>query len=195
MASMVITTPSTAATIPRPGSESATELKALGLLPSAALHVDIEIHQQVQLMRCGGPDDQHAQRIANEIAGGRVAQELGVAGEDGALSGIFDIRFEGHDAAAALRADENLVEHPQVAKKGCAAVDGRPESPDDPTAHLADDRPRIGHQNDSRGGAHDDQHLRRLHQDVKVAPLQEEAAQDGSEYQHHSGKSKHSMSL
>ena len=78
-------------------------------MPATPLHLDVEIHQLIELMRCRRPDDRHAPRVADEVAGGTVPQKLRMVGEDAAALRVIDIVFELHDAARALRVNEDLI--------------------------------------------------------------------------------------
>ena len=63
---MVTTTPSTAATIPSPGNESAIVLKAATGNRPLMMDVHVEFHHLVDIERIHRPGGSHAQRIAHK---------------------------------------------------------------------------------------------------------------------------------
>src|ERR1039458_5943453 len=126
-------------------------------------------------MRSGGADDQHAERVADELAGFAVVEELRVAGEDVTLLRSVDVVFEGGDAGA-LHEDEDLVEHAQVAQEGLAAVLWSAEGVAGAGYHFADQIGAVGDEDGAGRGADHDQQLRGLEEDPRVPMLEQVAA-------------------
>lgn len=124
--------------------------------PAAALHVDIELQQTIQLARRGGADDQHAQRIANEVAGLGVFEQVGIAGEDLTRLGLFHVDFE-HAGSGALHQAEDLVQHAEVAQVEAGVEGGRAKNGRHTVSHFAHDARGIGDHGDAEGSTAYDQ--------------------------------------
>ncbi len=110
---IVITTPSTAATIPRPGSESATVPSApTDCSDSCCVHLDIGFHHLVDVEGLDAAHQRHAHGVADEVAGQLILGGLGKGGEELALLGLFNVVLY---RVRALAADfvEHLVQHLQ----------------------------------------------------------------------------------
>ena len=145
-------------------------------LPASALHLDVEIHQLVEIRGRGHADHQHAQRIADEIPGGRILQKIRMIGEDAAAARVFHILLEFQDAGA-LNKTENLIQHAHVAQELLRGARRRAERRQAAAPHFAHHRRRVGHHHNSGGGASHNQQLSRLKQDVKV-PVFEQISAD-----------------
>jgi hypothetical protein len=108
---MVMTTPSTAATIPNPGSASATVFKGADRL-RRLLMVDfhVQFHHLIQVEGRHAPADGHPQRIANEVDCMVIGQKSGIFFKYRALCRFFDVLFQ-FDHAALPRHHEQVVQH------------------------------------------------------------------------------------
>src|ERR1035441_9847586 len=145
-------------------------------LAASALHFDIEFHQLVEIRGRGQTDHQHAQRIADEVAGGQVFQKFRMIGKDAALGGVFHVIFEFHDAGALDKA-KDLVEHAHVAQEHARGTGGGAEGRHATAEHSQHHRGRVGHHDNSGGGAAYDQQLRGLKEDVKIPAFEQISAE------------------
>ncbi len=94
----MITTPNTAATIPRPGRESATDVKdETGSVAPVMMDVQIHFHKLVEFEGFEAADC-HSHAVAKKVADMRAFQEGGIFGEDWTLVRILDIRFQRHQS-------------------------------------------------------------------------------------------------
>ena len=143
----------------------------------------------VEFLRRGGPDDHHAQRVANEIAGFAVAQELRIAGENPAFLGSIHVVLKGHDAGP-LDIGEYFVEHPQVDEEPFPAP-RRAEGIARSGEHFSNQRGRVGDEDGSGGRTHHNQHFSRLQEDPGIPFFEQVAPEDGREYRDNSDKGKH----
>ena len=97
---MVITTPSTAATMPRPGSAVGHRGERVDRLSRfVMMHLHVQLHHLIHVERLHAAGDGHAQRVADKVPGMMVVEELGIVFEEFALLRLFHVHF---DAAADL---------------------------------------------------------------------------------------------
>ena len=77
---IVMTTPSTAATMPRPGSASPILLSvADGLQRVLVVHAQVLVHQRLEVVRGDAADDDHLDRVGQEVHRVVARQELRIA--------------------------------------------------------------------------------------------------------------------
>src|ERR1035438_4776401 len=150
------------------------------LLAASALHLDIEFHQLIEVRGGGQTDYQHAQRIADEVAGGQVFEELRMIGKEGAFVGVFDVILEFHDAGALDKA-EDLVEHAHVAQEYLRGTGGGAKGGHATAKHAEHHRGWVGHHDDAGGGPAHDEQLRGLKEDVEIPAFQQISAEHGGE--------------
>ena len=139
---IVMTMPSTAATMPRPGSASPIFVSADdGLQRLVVMHREVFVHQRLEVVRRDAADDDHLGGVGQEVDGLVAGEELRIAREDRALARILEVRFERHHARL-LHQLEDLKEHRQqidVVLLRCAGAGQR--ALDLPDAHLQHFRP------------------------------------------------------
>ena len=89
-----MTTPRTAATIPRPGS--ASDLGQHHGRPHGLVVVDLEVfvHERLEIVRGNAADDDDLGRICEEVNRVMAREEFWIARQDRALRRILEVRFE-----------------------------------------------------------------------------------------------------
>jgi hypothetical protein len=110
---MVMTTPSTAATMPSPGSESAMVVKPghwLRRLMMMDFHVRIQHLIQIEYFHAAA--HRHAHGVADESHGMMIFREIFVFRDERALVRLLDVRFQRHQPFLA-RFLQQFVHHLQ----------------------------------------------------------------------------------
>ena len=151
--------------------------------------LDILVDQGLELMRVLGPHRHETKVIAKEVHRMVVGHELRVLGEDGALGGILDVRFEGQHALG-LGQSKDRVEQRKKLDVGSLFVRRPFQHPSRTLEYAHDYGLGIGDQEGAERGAADDEHLEGLHEDgeipVRAIPdgYRGEYDDDADDYEH-----------
>ena len=90
-----MTMPSTAATMPSPGSASPSfDKRRRRLQRGLVMDVQILVHQRFEIVRRDAADDDHLRRIGEEVDRVMTGEKLWVAREDRTLGGFLEMRLE-----------------------------------------------------------------------------------------------------
>ena len=177
---MVMTTPSTAATIPRPGRESAmVESAAMGW-SAVMVDVHVQLHHLIHVEGLDAATGGQTNVSQTKCSGVMVFQKFRIFGEDWAFVGAVAVGFEGHEAFFA-RAAEELVHHFHGVEIFFFAEFGTAKSAEDAAHDGFENVEGVGDQHGADGGAADDDEFGGLHEDFQVAVLHQVAGDDGAE--------------
>ena len=100
------------------------------------LHLDIEVHKLVELMRRSRTDYHHAQRIADEIARRAIAQEFRVTAQNRTLPWSVDVLLDRQNTGT-LHISKDFVQHPQMQQQRFTVRRPGPEGIARTAEHLA----------------------------------------------------------
>ena len=92
------------------------------------VHLQVFVHQRLEIVRRDAADDDHLDRVGQEVDRLVAGQELRVLAQDRALLRILEVRFERHHARL-LHLLEQLVQHRQQVD---VVVGRRPAAPSRP---------------------------------------------------------------
>ena len=179
MDAMVMTMPSTAATMPKPGMASPVLVSTLiGAWCSISMRSISTSSRSSQLVGLDLAVDDGPEAAAEELDGLVVAGEDGVFLEDGAVLGFEHVLFQGDHAVAATEQEEFVEDLEQFLVGGAAvgrALEADQEALEDVDEHLA-----RGHDDErAKGAAADDDQFVWMDQGHEMAASHEEAADDG----------------
>ena len=129
--------------------------------------LDVFVDQRLELVGVLGPHRHEAEIIAEEVHRMVVGHELGVLGEDGALGGILDVRFE-RKHALGLGQPKDGVQKREKLDVGSLLVRRPFQHPSRTLEYAHDHGLGIGDQECAERGADDDEYLEGLHQDREI---------------------------
>ena len=169
MADMVLMMPSTAATMPKPGSASETFCTAwAGSKVSLWWVSSSYVEQTLELVRVEVAADHQAQTIGDELEHVVVGDDARISAEEFAFRGVFDVRLDREQTL--FTGFHQQVEHQlQQIDIGIAGIGGRLEQADCVVERRLDDLQGVAGDEGAQCGTDD-------HHDLGGVPEQQQVA-------------------
>ena len=187
----MITTPSTAATMPKSGKRIGHGAQCLHRLGGVVMmHVHIEFHHLVEIEGFDAAADRHAHGVADEIANVMIFQKAGYFEKIGLLAGSSMSASSATSPSLRAWFSRSYIIF-SVSRYRFLVNLLPPKTARESAGDLFQNMQRIGHQHGADGRPADDDQFGRLHQHLEVAVLHQISGSDGAEYHQNSNNCKH----